>query len=197
VHAPGTHFVRLGALALLAAACAASVGAQDDVNRQQTIKVEPPNAVQACVYHPSIDHTRILDDRNILFFMRDHSIYQNTLKEQCFGLKSTKRFAYGEASMHRLCTGNLITVLEDLTPGGVSRNNVCKLGMFVPVDNDAVEDLIAAAEPARKKEGDRRQAIKVVPVELPPPAGSPPAPVDASAPPPRVAEPTPAAKSDR
>lgn len=146
---------------LLGAACAAGAAAQAQ---------SPTPDVAACVYRSNIDHTKILDDRNILFFMRDHSIYQNTLKDQCYGLKITKRFAYGEASMHRLCTGNLIAVLEDVTPGAVSRNNLCKLGLFVPVDKEVVDDLISASESPRKsKDGVGRNAIKVEPVELPPP----------------------------
>jgi hypothetical protein len=155
VRTPGIRLIRSCALAaLLVAAGTTSAGAQ----------VPAPDAAQACVYQPNIDHTRILDDRNILFFMRNHTTYQNTLKDQCYSLKMINRFTYGEAPMHRLCTGNLITVLHDLTPGGVTRNNLCRLGMFVPVDDDVVDDLIAAAESPRKGRG---KSIAAAPVELP------------------------------
>jgi hypothetical protein len=198
MHAPGT--LSSCFTALIVAAGAARAMAQ----------APTPDVAQACIYQPNIDHTRILDDRNILFFMRNRVTYQNTLADQCYSLKVVNRFTYGQARMHRLCTGNLITVLEDLTPGAVSRNNLCRLGAFVPVDQDVVDDLIAAAEAAGKnKGGNRRQAIKAVPVELPPSAQSQPAPVDAPAPsspsaeptssaaPAQIAEPTTDATSDR
>ena len=148
--------------ALLAAAGGTSTRAQ----------APTPDVAQACIYETNIDHTRILDDRNILFFMRDHMTYQNTLKDQCYSLKAAKRFAYGEASMHRLCTGNLISVVHDVTPGVLSRNSMCRLGMFVPVDKDVVDDLIGAADsPARKSRG---SSITASPVELPAPMPAPP-----------------------
>ena len=208
MHAPSSRFVRFAAVlardvppavrargirsapcialaTLIGAACAASAAAQAQ---------SPAPDVAACVYRSNIDHTRILDDRNILFFMRDHSIYQNVLKDPCYGLKITKRFAYGEASMHRLCMGNLIAVLEDVTPGAVSRNNLCKLGLFVPVDKEVVDDLISAADSSSKKGGDRRPAIKVEPVELPSPPESS---VGASPPPSHPAtEPAPASGAE-
>jgi len=191
---PSGAFVALATLIVAGGATHAAAQAKEPA--------PTPTVAQACVYRPNIDHTKILDDRTILFFMRDHVTYQNTLKEQCFALKAANRFAYTEASMHRLCMGNLISVLQDVTPGAVSANNLCKLGAFVPVDPDVADDLIAAADPSRKnKNGDRRQAIKAVPVELPPPpaAQRQPAPIDAPAlpsptvEPSRTAEPTPAA----
>jgi hypothetical protein len=111
VGARGIRFApRIPLATLLGAACAASAAAQAQ---------SPTPDVAACVYGSNIDHTRILDDRDILFFMRDHSIYQNT---------------------------------------------------FVPVDKEVVDDLITASESPREgKNGDRRNAIKVEPVELPPP----------------------------
>jgi hypothetical protein len=199
VRESGDHFNAFVALAALTAALGATNAAA-----QAQERAPAPDVAQACIYQPNIDHTRILDDRNILFFMRDDVTYQNTLADQCYALKVVNRFTYGEAPMHRLCKGNLITVLQDLTPGGVSRNNLCKLGAFVPVDPDVVDDLIAAAEPSRKnKDGDRRQAIKVVPAELPPSARqSQPASTDASAPPSPpeatpLTEPTAPAEPDR
>ena len=169
---PRTRRTRLGVLAaLIAAAGVTSVEAQD----------HSKNVAQSCLYRTNVDHTKVLDDQNILFFMRDRSIYQNTLTDRCYALKSTKRFGYSEAPMHRICMGSLISVLEDLTPGAVSRNSLCKLGAFVPVDDDVADELIAAADPSRKKEVGKRQAIKAVPVELPPAAEPQPAPADAAA----------------
>lgn len=131
-------------------------------------QAQAPNVAQACVYRPNIDHTRVLDDRTILFFMRDRAIYQNTLKDQCYSLKSVNRFAYGEASLHRICAGNWISVIQSVTPGAISQNNSCRLGAFVPVDQDVVDELIAAADPSGKNKSGDKRAIQVVPVESPP-----------------------------
>jgi hypothetical protein len=148
--------------ALIAAVAATSAAAQTQERAQG------PNVAQACIYRPNIDHTRVLDDRTILFFMRDRTVYQNTLKDQCYSLKSANRFAYGEASLHRICTGNLISVIHDITPGGISQSNLCKLGAFVPVEPDVVDELLTAADPSKSKGADKRRTIQVVPVESPP-----------------------------
>lgn len=190
VRAGANHFVgfgALGAVGALPAAVATDVAGQDQAN----------DVAQTCIYQPNIDHTKILDDRTILFFMRTRVTYQNTLPETCYSLYAEKRFTYGSASMHRLCAGNL--VLTDLTPGAVSRGNLCKLGLFVPVGADEVDELIAASESRSKKDkGGRPQALTAVPVELPPTTESRPestesqAPQPAQPPPPAAPNPAPA-----
>jgi hypothetical protein len=187
VRAGGNHFVgfgTLGAIGALLAAAATDVAAQDQAN----------NVVQTCIYQPNIDHTKILDDRTILFFMRTHVTYQNILPEQCYSLYQEKRFTYGSASMHRLCAGNLIMVLTDLTPGSMSRGSSCKLGLFVQVDTDEVDELIAASESRSKKNrGAAPKTITSVPVQLPPATEPLPAPVESQAPQRAPAQPAPPA----
>jgi len=166
VRESGHHPSGLVALAALIAAAGATARAQE--------RVQGHDVAQACIYRPNIDHTRVLDDRTILFFMRGREIYQNTLTDQCYSLKSANRFAYGEASLHRVCTGNLISVIHDIAPGRISQSNSCKLGAFVPVDQDVADELIAAAEPSGKnKAGDKRRTVQVVPVESPPESSQP------------------------
>ena len=62
----------------------------------------------------------------------------------------------------------MITLLADLSFGGVASANTCKLGMFLPIDDDEVGDLLAAA--GKDKGGQKKKAIKSTPVELPPAA---------------------------
>ena len=179
MHAPSTHVVLLGALGLLAAAGAAR--AQDD----------SANAAQSCIAAKGIDHTTILDDRNILFFMRkDHAAYRNTLLRACPGLRAENHFTYAQDALSGLCRGNVINVLS-YTFDSPTLGASCQLGTFAPVTDDEVEELIAAATPTRKNRDAGRPAIKVEPVELP--AAAPrPAPAEASTPPPPPAQPAPA-----
>jgi hypothetical protein len=152
--------IAIATAALLAAGVATGAAAQPP--RPST--PEAPAGVKSCVYLPDLDHTKIVDDRNILFYMRDDTILQNSLPEPCHGLSAKNRFTYGSSSLKRLCAGNMITLLTDLSFGGVAPTNTCKLGTFLPVDEDEVDDLLGAAS----KGGRRKQAIKSKPVDLAP-----------------------------
>ena len=174
---PGTHLrvnarakriVVTGAVALLAAIGAKSAAAQ-----------AAPTDAKSCVYLPDIDHTKIVDQRNILFYMRNRTVLQNVFREPCYGLDEKSRFAYGSSSLRRLCVGNVITLLTDLSFGGVAAQNTCRLGMFVPVDPDEVDDLLITA--GKDKGGQKKQAIKSQPVEIAPAASPDVAPKPASA----------------
>jgi hypothetical protein len=158
VNARAKRIVVTGAVALLAAIGAKSAAAQ-----------AAPTDAKSCVYLPDIDHTKIVDQRNILFYMRNRTVLQNVFREPCYGLNEKSRFAYGSSSLRRLCAGNVITLLTDLSFGGVAAQNTCRLGMFVPIDSDEVDDLLIAAG---KDEGggQKKQAIKSQPVEIAPAA---------------------------
>ena len=146
------------AAALLAAVGPRSAAAQAD-----------PTAAKSCVYLPDLDHTKIVDNRNILFYLRNNTILQNSMREPCYGLHDKTRFTYGSSVLKRLCAGDIITLLADLSFGGVASGNTCKLGMFLPVDEDEVDDLLAAA--SKDKGRQKKNAIKSEPVELSPHAG--------------------------
>jgi hypothetical protein len=144
---------------------------------------EAPTAAKSCVYLPDVDHTKIVDERNILFYLHNNTILQNAMREPCYGLHSKTRFTYGSTSLKRLCAGDLITLLADVSFGGVVTSNTCKLGMFLPVTDDEVDDLLGAA--SKDKGGQKKQAIKSQPVELPPdaaPEAPPKAPGENAAP---------------
>jgi len=145
------------ATALLAAVGPKSAAAQ-----------EPATAAKSCVYLPDIDHTKIVNERNILFYLRNNTVLQNSMREPCYGLHEKTRFTYGSTALRRLCSGDMITLLADLSFGGVASANTCKLGMFLPVDADEVDEILAAAR--KDKGGQRKHAIKSQPVELPPAA---------------------------
>ena len=153
---------------------------------------DPGGAAQYCVRPSDIDRTKILDDRNVLFFMRNETVYQNVLPRVCPQLRSEGRFAY-DKSGNRLCQKSSITVLVEFGIGDYVPGAVCRLGMFLPVTEDEVEDLLASSQ---KGKGDRdarspRGPIEAKPVELPPDAAGP-APPAATAPQPAPGDAQPA-----
>lgn len=163
VNARSKRIAIASAVALLVAGGPKSAAAQ-----------EPPTAAKSCVYLPDIDHTKIVNERNILFYLRNDTILQNSMREPCYGLHPKTRFTYGSTALKRLCAGDLITLLADLSFGGVASANTCKLGMFLPIDEDEVDDLLAAA--SKDKGAQKRKAIKSEPVELPPATAGEPQP---------------------
>ena len=48
-----------------------------------------------CIASYNIDHTDIPDDNTIMFTMRDHTVYKNTLPYRCTGLRmDTRGYTY-------------------------------------------------------------------------------------------------------
>jgi len=126
-------------------------------------------AEQACLYMSDVRRTAIVDDNNILFYMRNGTIYQNHLRNTCFMLRSANRFTYGSSALRRLCVGDLIQVLPDSSFGGPAfPMATCNLGAYLPIDKDVADDLLASSQGKKTKEGRSRQVMKTKPVELPP-----------------------------
>jgi hypothetical protein len=163
VNARSKRIAVASAVALLAAVGPKSAAAQAE-----------PTAAKSCVYLPDIDHTKIVNERNILFYLRNKTILQSSFREPCWGLHEKTRFTYGSTALKRLCAGDMITLLADTSFGGVASANTCKLGMFLAIDDDEVDDLLAAAN--KDKGGQKKKAIKSTPVELPPAAAPEPPP---------------------
>jgi len=90
----------------------------------------PAGQTETCVPLMQIDHTQILDDQNVLFFMKNRKVYKNHLPNRCAGLKSADTFRY-KTSQNQLCNVDVITVLNragsDYMPGPS-----CGLGVFEP-----------------------------------------------------------------
>ncbi|HUO67405.1 MAG TPA: hypothetical protein VMV37_07710 [Gammaproteobacteria bacterium] len=124
---------------------------------------------QQCVYMGDVRRTAILDDNNILFYMRNGTVYQNHLRNTCFMLRSANRFTYGSTGLRRLCVGDLIQVLPESSFGGAPfPMATCSLGSYLPIDKDVADDLLATSQGKKSKEGRSRQVMKTEPVELPP-----------------------------
>ncbi len=111
--------------------------------------------VENCVSISRIDHTRIIDDRTIVFYMRGDQIYINHLPKRCPGLKRADSYSYRTA-LNQLCNVDVIRVLDsfggDLPRPGVA----CGLGKFSLSSAEALELLLA--EPAIEPDSDSAPA---------------------------------------
>ncbi len=66
---------------------------------------------ERCIDTRRISNTQIIDKQNILFHMRDRTIYHNELPRRCPGLRRGKTISY-RASISRLCSNDFITLLD-------------------------------------------------------------------------------------
>lgn len=79
-----------------------------------------------CVPLYMINQTRVLDDKTILFEMKNGDVWRNELPFACHGLKREDRFSY-KTSTGQLCSMDIITVLPTMGIPGPT----CGLGEFV------------------------------------------------------------------
>lgn len=99
----------------------------------------PADGGERCVDIKSISRTDVIDDQNILFYMRGGVIYQNKLAYRCSGLRSERTFMY-RTSLSRLCNVDVITVLYN-QGFGFSQGASCGLGRFYPVSKEEAQAL--------------------------------------------------------
>ena len=149
------HRLGTGARSLfVGAACAAIAGAAglgllvsrvaaqndaDDIDRE----------IKNCINLNQIDHTDVIDDDTILFFMRGREIYENDLPNKCPELRSQDKFMY-RTSGWQLCNVDTITVLNDLG-FGYRQGASCGLGKFAPISEEAAQELKQLADARRKR----------------------------------------------
>lgn len=82
--------------------------------------------ISQCISVAFIDHTRVLDDSTILFYMRGGKILKNALVDKCVGLRiATRGFTYSAGTIDQVC-GNLQTIRVNDT------GQICMLGPFTP-----------------------------------------------------------------
>ena len=128
---------------LLVAVGLSTSGAAEDSEGENIDDLDESVAPKHCISLPRIDRTEILDNQNILFFMKGGKIYQNRLPHKCPGLARRDTFMY-RTSLSQLCNVDIITVLDDIG-FGFSPGASCGLGQFYPRTTDQVEALKADA----------------------------------------------------
>ena len=65
-----------------------------------------------CVNSRTIKRTSVIDDRNIVFYMRGSRIYINVLPRECRGLSHQRRFSYTTVT-RSLCNSDSIRILRE------------------------------------------------------------------------------------
>jgi hypothetical protein len=159
----------IGALVLVAALTARSAAPQDDEAAAEAEAASTSAGPRSCLPHPTIDRTKILNDRNIVFVTQDDTIYNNELPKQCPSLKPNSLVNYSIAN-GRLCAGDRFQLLWESSPRNYVPAFVCQLGTFVPISADELQDLLAMTEtnPERRRRGrSSREAVTTEQVELP------------------------------
>jgi hypothetical protein len=93
-----------------------------------------------CMALMTIDHTEVVDNQNILFYMRNDDVYLNRLSHPVDGLDRNRPFLH-QTSTGQICRGDIITVLEDwgfgFTAGASST-----FGNFEPIDAASADTLL-------------------------------------------------------
>jgi hypothetical protein len=144
----------------------AGAAAQDDTDEAESGEAE---VAQACLDHPTIRRTRIINDRNIAFFLRGGRIYLNTLPEQCPSLRRTSLVNYAIEN-RSVCAGSLFQVMWEAGTGNFVPSFVCRLGPFVPVTVEQLEELeiLTTEERRPSRRRSTSEAVTTEEVELPP-----------------------------
>lgn len=124
-------YVLATAVGFLALTPTASTLAQDDGDVDE--------GGEQCIDTRQIKTTRIVDNQNIIFYMRDRTIYHNELPRACSGLRRGKAISY-RTSLSRLCSIDVITLL-DTTGMGISPGPSCGLGKFLPITEEEANSL--------------------------------------------------------
>ena len=94
---------------------------------------------ERCIRLGGVDETYVVDDQMILFYMRNDDVYQNVLRNKCFGLKREDRFSYKTLGGN-LCRTDTVTVLQRFG-GGFDAGRTCGLGPFIRISPEEAEFL--------------------------------------------------------
>lgn len=137
--------------------------AQDDEETSRAAEGGP----ERCISLNRVERSEIVDDRTLVFHMRDGALFLNHLERECPGLKREERFMYSPTS-NRLCSIDAVTVIEDWG-FGLTRGFTCTLGPFHPITAEDLEELKRSAgdDGPRERGGDIEVEV-VDPDELAP-----------------------------
>lgn len=131
-------------LALGLHACATNTEPADDLIYAPDESV----AARRCLNLGLVTSTEVVNDWNILFFMRGTDIYRNVLPRRCNGLYREQAFTY-RTQLGRLCEGDLVTVLSGIDAGNIA-GPACSVGVFYPITGPEVEAIRREAERIRE-----------------------------------------------
>jgi hypothetical protein len=92
-----------------------------------------------CLATAQIDHTEIVNDSAIVFFMKDGKAYMNAMHISCPSLQMEGAFVY-ETDAAEVCSNSQTIRVKN-------SGNFCELGQFTPFTPPKVPDLSPAAAP--------------------------------------------------
>jgi hypothetical protein len=87
-------------------------------------QADPAKGNDVCLDAGHIDHTVVVDDQTVLFYMRGGRIWKNTLQRQCPSLKFEQGFSEDIRGDEVCSNRQMIYVLQTGTS--------CSLGAFTP-----------------------------------------------------------------
>lgn len=130
---------RIISISLLSAALVwvAPVKAQEDEGSVD-------DGTRICISTRRIRHTRIIDDRNVLFYLSSTNILHNVLRQTCPGLKYNGQFSY-TTTTGRICEGDGIAPMRG-SWGTVRPVPVCWLGIHREISREQADMLREAAK---------------------------------------------------
>jgi hypothetical protein len=107
---------------LMGAALLALAGCSDD--EPAVAKDANPAGNGVCLQVSQIDHTDIVNDSAIVFFMKDGKAYMNTMHISCPSLQMEGSFSYMTDAVEICSNAQTIRVKNS--------GNFCELGQFTP-----------------------------------------------------------------
>jgi hypothetical protein len=155
--------------AISAALFATALIARGEAQQSEAEVANTSSSPLSCLPHPTINRTKILNGKNIVFVTRDHTIYNNQLPKQCASLNRRSLVNYAIAN-GRICAGDRFQVLWEERPGSYLPAAQCQLGYFVAISEAELEDLMAMTAEKRERRGrgrSTREAVTSEQVELP------------------------------
>ena len=130
------RFGNCGLGIMMGAALLALAGCSDDEPAVANDAGAVGNGV--CLQTAQIDHTDIVNDSAIVFFMKDGKAYINTIRIPCSSLKMEDGFAYLTDTPEICSNSQTIRVKNS--------GNYCELGQFAPFVAPKMPDAAPAAK---------------------------------------------------
>ena len=93
---------------------------------KELAKYDITGETRKCVRTVNISRSDPLDDRHMIFKLRNGDVYLNRLGKGCGGLRFNKTYSY-DNRIAELCQNEIISVVDTFTPGTLGS---CGLGKF-------------------------------------------------------------------
>ena len=129
------RFAGYGVGLMMGAALLALAGCSDDEPAAANDAAAAGNGV--CLQTAQIDHTDIVNDSAIVFFMKDGKAYMNAMRISCPSLQMEDAFTFLTDAAEICSNSQTIRVKNS--------GNYCELGQFTPFTPPKMPDASAAA----------------------------------------------------